>query len=219
MWRWLNDVVDRSCEAIGRWLGTDELYEGSPEWTGPLGQPFPEHGPWDDLACWDPLPTARALIADIGVATWNQRSRLNVPGPFFGGETDCGIGEQVPAHILFSEDHSEFVFRQPRSPREVDDFLEAPYGEPLGGYAWDGDEHWTPGLVRAWWRERDGVREWILAELADRKDSYNDEATLREYLADLDGGALERYLRGYLFWLTEGREPVLGEELPVLEEV
>ena len=97
MWRWLNDVVDRSCEAIGRWLGTDGLYDGSPEWTGPLRQPFPEHGSWDDLAYWDPLPTARALIADIGVATWNQRSRLNVPGPFFGGETDCGRSAASPS--------------------------------------------------------------------------------------------------------------------------
>lgn len=219
MWRQLNQAVDRACEAIGRRLGVDGVLDG---WAvaDPVRPAFPENGRWDEVAYWDPLPTARSITGDVGVATWEQRSWLNVPGPFYGGETDTGLygPVYVPAHVLSSDEQYEFVYRQPLNARQVDDFMEAPGGEPMGGYAWDGDEHWTPESVRAWWRERGRVRAWIEAELAARQESCNDEEPLRAYADHLDGGGLERYLRGYLYWLVEGREPTLDEELPALAD-
>ncbi len=32
----------------------------------PVRLPLPEHGPWDELAYWDPVPTARATTGDTG---------------------------------------------------------------------------------------------------------------------------------------------------------
>ncbi|NUS78575.1 MAG: hypothetical protein HOV70_20580 [Streptomyces sp.] len=80
----------------------------------------------------------------------------------------------------------------------------------MGGYAWDGDRHWTPRAVREWWAGRAQVHAWIESELAD---DQNEPAALRRYAAYLEDG-LETYLRGYLFWLTERREPRRGEPLP-----
>ncbi|WP_380280779.1 ferredoxin [Kitasatospora purpeofusca] len=175
----------------------------------------PVEGEWQDLAYWDPLPDAWRMASGSGNGRWEQRSWLNVPGPFYAGETDTGLNGPyyLPEHILSSDEDYEFVHRQPANPREVAALLEIADGEPQGGYACDGDEHWTPEAVRAWWARRDEVRAWIAAELqADR----NDPEPLRQYAAHLDGGGLEAYLRGYLFWLTEHREPRLGEPLPQL---
>ncbi|WP_329342727.1 hypothetical protein OG866_40965 [Streptomyces sp. NBC_00663] len=40
--------------------------------------------------------------------------------------------------------------------------------EPMGGYAWDDDRHWTPRAVREWWAGRAHVHAWIESELASR---------------------------------------------------
>lgn len=179
----------------------------------------PVEGPWQDLGYWDPLPTAREMTDSVGNGRWEQRSRLNVPGPFYAGETDTGLNGPyyLPEHVLSGDDHSEFVHRQPASPREVAGLIEIAHGEPVGGYAWDGDRHWTPRAVRDWWARRDEVRAWIAAEVAaDRAGTgRNDTDALLRYAAYLDDG-LEAYLRGYLFWLTEGREPRADEALPEL---
>ncbi|MFD0634056.1 hypothetical protein ACFQ9X_23375 [Catenulispora yoronensis] len=45
---------------------------------------------------------------------------------------------------------------------------------------------------------------------------YHDGARgLRDFVAYLDDG-LEQYLRGYMFWLAEGREPRAGDSAPDL---
>ncbi|QES59084.1 hypothetical protein DEJ51_20650 [Streptomyces venezuelae] len=41
------------------------------------------------------------------------------------------------------------------------------------------------------------------------------DAPHRDFIAHIDDG-LESYLRGYLFWLEQRREPQPGEALPVL---
>ncbi|MCX4908875.1 hypothetical protein [Streptomyces sp. NBC_00878] len=63
-----------------------------------------------------------------------------------------------------------------------------------------------------WWAQREAIRAWIASELAD---DQNEPEALRAYAAYLDDG-LEEYLRGYVFWLTEKREPPMGEPLPTL---
>ncbi|MFD7904640.1 ferredoxin [Kitasatospora sp. NPDC059747] len=178
---------------------------------------FPVDGPWDEVAYWDPVPAVR-VFGGLGDGRWEDRSRLAVPGPVYAGETDTGLNGPyyLPAAVLSGEDGCEFVHRQPVNLREVAALAEVAACEPQGGYASDGDHHWTPESVRAWWRERGAVREWIAAELALGDAGQNEEAALRAYAEHLDGGGLEAYLRGYVYWLAEGREPLLGRPLPVL---
>ncbi|MFJ2194270.1 hypothetical protein ACIOJE_41125, partial [Kitasatospora sp. NPDC087861] len=97
---------------------------------------------------------------------------------------------------------------------------------------WDGDDHWTPGTVREWWRDRSRVREWALAIAADwgaathadwgRNGSvkfqghYHDAARGHlDFAAYIDDG-LETYLRNYTFWLDQRRPPRSWEALPTL---
>ncbi|MFI0901529.1 ferredoxin [Streptomyces sp. NPDC020983] len=175
---------------------------------------YPVEGPWQELAYWDPLPTARRYTDTMGTGRWEERSWLNVPGPFYAGETDDGLNGPfyLPEHVLSSDRHHEFVHRQPVNPREVAALVRMANDEPLGGYAWDGDEHWTTESVRQWWSGRDAVRQWIERE---RCDDRNEPHGLDSYAHYLENG-LEDYLRGYLFWLAEHREPRVGEALPAL---
>ncbi|WTV56370.1 hypothetical protein OG438_02210 [Streptomyces sp. NBC_00035] len=104
--------------------------------------------------------------------------------------------------------------------------------ELYSGYGWDGDDHWTPAAVRAWWRDRGRVRDWALAIAADwgadthpdwgingsaqYRPHYHDAAQGHlDFVAYIDDG-LEAYLRGYVFWLDKRRAPRRWEALPVL---
>ncbi|MFF2952809.1 hypothetical protein ACFVVU_15870 [Kitasatospora sp. NPDC057965] len=178
---------------------------------------------------WDPLPTARRLIAEqpsLGhfEGLWRERNWRNVPGPFYGAHTDTlEMGRQdAPFHIAYDDDGREFVYRQPTDPAQVRDLLNGcVIGH--GGHAMDGDDHWTVPGVREWWHDRSRVRQWAattsdeLARVGGRyREHYRDAAQgLRDYIAHLDGGLAE-YLRGYLFWLAERRPPRPGEALPDL---
>jgi len=39
--------------------------------------------------------------------------------------------------------------------------MEAAWADPFGGYAIDGDDHWTVAGVPDRWRDRGRLREWI----------------------------------------------------------
>ncbi|MBB4966326.1 hypothetical protein [Saccharothrix violaceirubra] len=59
---------------------------------------------------------------------WAREHWLNVPGPFYPGETDtCRTGRlSAPRHVLYGgEFPNEFVHRQPRTRDEVDRVVEA----------------------------------------------------------------------------------------------
>ncbi|MFH8582359.1 hypothetical protein OHB11_38840 [Streptomyces zaomyceticus] len=68
---------------------------------------------------FDPVP----LLSDAPGAflgRWSERKWLNVPGPFYGAETDnCGTGRvHAPGLVLYEADHfTEYVYRQ-RAPVE-----------------------------------------------------------------------------------------------------
>ncbi|MEU6237000.1 hypothetical protein [Kitasatospora sp. NPDC047058] len=183
---------------------------------------------------WDPLPTARRLLAeqphlDQFGGLWADRNWRNVPGPFYGADTDSmQMGRHdAPFHIAYDDDHGpldgrEFVYRQPTGPGQTHDLLSGCFFGH-GGFAMDGDDHWTVPAVREWWQERGRLREWAVG-VSDRwsrargeyREHYRDAAQgLRDYIAHLDHG-LEEYLRGYLFQLAERRPPRADESLPVL---
>ncbi len=185
---------------------------------------------------WDPVPTARRLVAGGGFGhtfrgSWADRNWRNVPGPFYGANTDTmQMGRlDAPDHIAYDDSYgddcgTDFVYRQPVDARETGNLLAgAFFGH--GGYAMDGDEHWTEAGVREWWSERGRVREWALrvgnrwaGSQHPRYWGHYREAGqgLRDYVRYIDDG-LGQYLRGYLFWLAEHRVPGAGDALPLLD--
>ncbi|MFF2213681.1 ferredoxin [Streptomyces antibioticus] len=171
---------------------------------------------------FDPVPLlgdARELFK----GRWTDRTWLNVPGPFYGADTDnCGTGRiHAPALVLYEGEYfTEYVYRQPRTTEQLRHMLAAAEEDPFSGYGCDGDEHWTVASVREWWSERGRIREY----LADRRDVWEDDdatsgqgtaAAARDYAAYLDG-ELSTHLRIYLFWLDTRRAPTPGDRLPRL---
>ncbi|MEU9163719.1 ferredoxin [Streptomyces sp. NPDC048424] len=193
------------------------------------------------MTYWDPIPTVRACVEGEplpGLAawvpaydhswstwpdTWQERNWRNVPGPFYGATTDtCWVGRGVaPDHILYDDEFGqEFVYRQPRTPEETHRVMAAAWQDPMRGFQYDGDERWTPELVRDWWRERGRVREWAAAldrswSVSSRADQREAAAGARAYVSHIDEGLAE-YLRGYVFHLAEGRRAHRDEHLPKL---
>ncbi|GAA3673677.1 hypothetical protein C8D88_119100 [Lentzea atacamensis] len=154
---------------------------------------------------------------------WALKHWLNVPGPFYTGETDtCWTGRQsAPRHVLYGGEYqNEFVYRQPKTKAEVECLLSAADDDPFDGYAYDGDSRWTPDAVRAWWDQRGQVEEHLAAlidEWTADGNSYALDAAegARDFLAYL-AGDLRTDLRAYLFRLEQGRYPGAGDQLPDL---
>ena len=154
---------------------------------------------------------------------WADRDWRNAPGPFYGAETDtCWMGRAIaPDNVLYEDGYgTEIVFRQPRNPGEVRLVLSAAWNDPFGGYAADGDEHWTLALVREWWSDRRRLADWIDRvqrrwSLSERYDERENALGLRDYANYLEGG-LETDLRDYGFWLDNRRPPLPHERLPEL---
>lgn len=161
---------------------------------------------------WDPMPhlDARLDLAATFRGRWHERNWRNVPGPVYGAETDnCWVGRlHAPRHVLYGDDNDygqEFLYRQPNSIDELRAVVDAVQADPVAGWACDGDDHWTPALVRQWWRDRSRLRDWITAELgrcsvSDRADEREVATGLADYLAYLDGD-LEGHLWAYCEFL------------------
>ncbi|MBR7839168.1 hypothetical protein KDL01_38250 [Actinospica durhamensis] len=179
--------------------------------------------PIQDEPRWDPLDALTEADRVTFSNPWPQLCPLNVPGPFYTGETDnCWTGRiHAPDHIMYGGTYfSEYVYRQPHDPAAVTAIAMAAFEDPFAGYGYDGDAHWSPQAVRTWWRDRDEVRQSVLATvsvLESEDGSASAEAALgaRVYL-DYLGGELEADLRRYLFRLDQGHYPVRGERLPEL---
>jgi hypothetical protein len=189
---------------------------------------------------WDSRSTAAQLFADPGAlerlglrsetpseyfaGEWSERNRFNVPGPFYGAETDtCCCGPlEAPDNVLIDDIGMEFIWRQPRGLARLQRVLSAAWCDPFCGYGWDGDAHWTLQAVREWWAGRGEVSEWIDLQLRNNRlvsSAYDYEqaalASLRQFRACFDN-SLETDLRQYLFWLEEHRSATDGEPLPLL---
>lgn len=154
---------------------------------------------------------------------WAEKHWLNVPGPFYTGETDtCWTGRlRAPRHVLYGGEYqNEFIYRQPRTQAEIDCVLKAADDDPFGGYASDGDSRWTPEAVRAWWNQRRQVEEHIAALIEEWTADGNSDALDaadggRDFLSYL-AGDLRTDLRAYIFRLEQGRCPGAGDQLPDL---
>lgn len=155
---------------------------------------------------------------------WAEKHWLNVPGPFYTGETDtCWTGRQsAPRHVLYGgEYYNEFVYRQPKTRAEVECLLSAAEDDPFDGYACDGNSRWTPDAVRAWWDGRAQVEEHVAALVGEwtaaEANSHELEAAegARDFLSYLSGD-LRTDLRAYIFRLEQGRYPDAGDQLPDL---
>src|SRR5438067_1105657 len=67
------------------------------------------------------------LPADFFCTDFEHRYPLNIPGPFYGAETDtCQTGvAEAPNNVLMDERGQEFVFKQPEIAAELRDVLSA----------------------------------------------------------------------------------------------
>ncbi|MFJ7273500.1 ferredoxin [Kitasatospora sp. NPDC098663] len=151
---------------------------------------------------------------------WEDRLWLNVPGAFYGGETDtCRTGRiSAPQHVLYGGEYlTEYVYRQPRNPAEAARLVEAADCDPFLGYGCDGDVRWTPEAVREWWRDRDRITYYLSGQDWDGIDwaEQGVAAAVRDYTSYI-AGDLAADLRIYLYWLEEGRSPTPDDRLPGL---
>ncbi|GAA2048472.1 hypothetical protein [Polymorphospora rubra] len=181
-------------------------------------------GEWGIVSLyWDPTSALTPEQRGDFRGRWDDLLWLNVPGPFWTGETDtCWTGRlHAPEHVLYGGEYfSEFVYRQPRTTAEVAALAEAAWDDPFGGYGCDGDDRWTPDAVRIWWRERDRViqyveqlsQRWIASERADEREAAAGLQDFASYLV----GPLSDDLRIYLYWLIERRSPNPSDRLPPL---
>lgn len=179
----------------------------------------------DTPGFWDPVAfVAPGFFTPNDGKKWAQKHWLNVPGPFYTGETDnCWTGRMsAPRHVLYGGEYrNEFVYRQPKTRDEVHCLLSAAEDDPYDGYDCDGDSRWTPEAVRSWWLERGRVEEHIAALLAEwtteGADRYEVDAAegARDFIAYL-AGDLETDLRAYIFRLEQGRYPGPDDPLPEL---
>jgi hypothetical protein len=137
---------------------------------------------------------------------WEERNWLNVPGPFYGAETDtCWCGPPAAPHnVLIDKWGQEFICRQPHTVAELRAVLDAACQDPFHGYAADGDEHWTPDLVMEWWDQRERVIEWLASKDAPelRASDGNIARTLDDFRSYLQG-ALHDDLQRYADWLSQ----------------
>jgi hypothetical protein len=186
---------------------------------------------------WDPMPHLDVAFASQpqdglrpGRETtfqgkWDERNWRNTPGPFYGAMTDnCWVGRlHAPRHVLYGDDgnyEQEFLYRQPRDAEDLRTVVIAAQEDPLAGWACDGDIYWTSSLVRAWWRDRGRLREWITTKHrrwsdSDRADEREAATGLVEYLDYLDGD-LRDHLQAYCYFLDNRVGPTVGDHLPPL---
>ncbi|WP_212846844.1 hypothetical protein [Actinoplanes ianthinogenes] len=175
---------------------------------------------------WAPVPHVDAVPDRPRFGgVFAERNWRNVPGPFYAAGTDnCWVGRaHAPRHILYGGDgghDSEFLYRQPRTLDELRLVLRGMADDPTIGWARDGDAHWTPSSVRAWWDDRSRLREWLTAKHrafaeSDRGQEREAATGLRDYLTYLDGD-LARHLQAYVFFLDQGVAPSSRDRLPSL---
>ncbi len=160
---------------------------------------------------------------------WNERYWLNIPGPFYGAETDTCLGGPytAPANVLLTVSRQEFVYRQPRDAEEFLKVLWAAKGDPCHGFGADGNLRWSVRLIRDWWKERSAAFSWIARAKNDYPRDYRDHEipgldTVLKSLGEFEvfmsepSGA-RAYLRCYAYFLEHHKVPPEGAKLPDID--
>jgi hypothetical protein len=154
---------------------------------------------------WIPITS---LSDDFFHPAFDKRNAFNIPGPFYGAETDtCETGPaEAPGNVLMDRVGQEFVFKQPSNEEELRNVFSAALCECFCGYGADGDDHWTLSLIREWWRSRHK----LLSDSASLKGLPASILAWQRLLA----GEGEQYLRAYAFFVEERRIPTDTDVLP-----
>lgn len=154
---------------------------------------------------WMPVTALAGQFFRPGFA---KRNPLNIPGPFYGAETDtCETGTaEAPHNVLLDASGQEFVFTQPTNENDLRDILSAAICECFVGYGADGDDHWTLALIREWWLSR-------LDLLARSSLAKGLPESKRRWERILSGEG-EAYLRSYAFFVEYRRLPTETDALP-----
>ncbi|WP_164010996.1 hypothetical protein [Pyxidicoccus trucidator] len=129
-----------------------------------MTQPKHEHIRWDE-----PFLDVTAVLRRWGFshdtdryfrASWEARHPWGIPGPIYVGDDDvCGMGpELAPNNVCLFDSTGEFLYRQATSEYELWQLLDAAWCNPVSAYAMDGDSHWTPASIAAWWESIQPVR-------------------------------------------------------------
>ncbi len=155
----------------------------------------------------DWLPIS-ALAGQFFQPAFAKRNPLNIPGPFYGAETDtCETGTaEAPHNVLLDRSGQEFVFSQPTGEEELRDIISAAICECFVGYGADGDDHWTLALIRQWWRSR--------LDLLTRSSQARGLPESKRRWEGILSGEGEAYLRSYAFFVENRRLPTETDTLP-----
>jgi len=154
---------------------------------------------------WMPVT---ALVGQSFQPAFGKRNPLNIPGPFYEAETDtCETGTaEAPRNVLLDRSGQEFVFTQPTGEDELRDIISAAICECFVGYGADGDDHWTPALIREWWRSR--------LDLLARSPQARGLPESKRRWGWILSGVGEAYLRSYAFFVDTQRLPTETDALP-----
>ncbi len=172
-----------------------------------------------DPAEWSTIPEATEFHVTPNVGSQRQRifcgkfeerNAFNIPGPFYGAQTDtCETGPlEAPENVMLDRDGQEFVFRQPTTAHELRGIIGAARCDPFLGYGADGDEHWNIRLMREWWSDMEG-RIVQVGKLAVTNKTI-------EPLVSFWTSQAESYLRRYAFFVDNRLLPTPTDRLPDL---
>lgn len=146
---------------------------------------------------------------------WNTKHPFNFPGSFYTGESDtCGTGDvEAPNNVMYDENAMEFIFRQPQTFEELLRVVDAGAVEVLNSYSCDGNNFWTYGKCKEWWKNRfDIISEMNKTET--KKVNGNRVCLFERYLKS----NAENDLRKYCYFLETGNYPTLDiTTLPQLD--
>ena len=164
-----------------------------------------------DTDCWQSIPvTIHFQGVKIFSGRFEERNCFNIPGPFYGAQTDtCETGpDEAPDNILLDGNGPEVVFRQPTTIDELQRIIGAACADPFSGYGADGNEHWNLRLIREWWQDKESR----LAQIGNLSATNQSTDQWLSYSMSQS----ESYLRCYAFFIENRRLPKPADHLPDL---
>jgi hypothetical protein len=106
------------------------------------------------MSFWTGICDSSSLLESVDCSAfkgqWDGKLWPNTPGPFYGADTDsCGTGPiEAPSNSGQDENGFEYIFKQPASPTDVHEIVEAAKVNVFSGYGIDGNLNWTLRLIR-----------------------------------------------------------------------